>query len=284
VVTIRGQVLDRLNLKESLVFTLTGKLENLHALQSRLAWQLLQFLVSDVPPEEEYWQRRRAVRTDAMENYILGLQAGDIDKKFRLLTAAAHLDHWFAAPSLQLGKMNWERKEYSSASEWLVRVGAGDPGFNEAQFLLGLSQYHLGEFEKASEAFRRVAASIPLGEVWNNLGAAQSRLNLPEALESFRHAQEGDPLDPVYNFNTGYALWKNRDFEEAADRFRAVLSAIPEDMAATSMLGRCLQRASPGRTAMPVQPLERLKFNFDEMAYRQLKAALSGASKSGRDR
>ena len=88
-----------------------------------------------------------------------------------------------------------------------------------------------------------MAALVPTNEVLNNLGAAQSRRNLPESIESFRKAMEGDESDPAYQFNLGYALWKQGKFEPAADRFRAVLERKPDDSDAKLLLSPCHQPA-----------------------------------------
>ena len=107
-----------------------------------------------------------------------------------------------------------------------------------------------------------MADVVPLSEVFNDLGAAQNRRNLPQAIESFRKALEGDPNDPVYHFNLGYALWKKGDYAAAADRFRAVLDRQPDDEMATLMLGLCLEeaehaagRCAPGNSGAPEDEL-----------------------------
>ncbi len=79
--------------------------------------------------------------------------------------------------------------------------------------------------------------------------------------------------EPDYHFNVGYVLWKRGEFERAAESFRAVLARNPEDAAATLLLGRCLKRAGP-RTGDSKSVSERLKLNYEEAAWRQLKAAL----------
>ena len=99
--------------------------------------------------------------------------------------------------------------------------------YREATFLLGLSRYYLGEFGAAEQAFQIVAQQVPLNEVLNNLGAAQSRLNQPAAIENFRKALEGDRSDPVYHFNVGYALLQQGRFDEAARNFAPFSSEIP---------------------------------------------------------
>jgi Flp pilus assembly protein TadD len=122
------------------------------------------------------------------------------------------------------------------------------------------------------DAFRTVVKNVPLNEVWNNLGAAQSRRNDPDALASFEKAVEGDPADPDYQFNAGYALLRRGENEKAAERFRAVLDRRPDDAEATAMLGRSL-RKTPARSApAPSEGVERLKETYEESAWLQLKS------------
>ena len=224
-------------------------------------------------------RRRKPVRLDAQESYIRGLLATTPDEKHRFFTQAARLDEGFSQPCLELGRLLIGNQNYRVAAGWLERVIRGGPNFNEANFLLGLCRYRLGEYEKAQSAFWTVVQSVPLNEVWNNLGAAQSRRNLPEAVESFRKAIEGDPNDATYRFNLGYALWKKGEFEAAADSFRTVLDTTPEDPEAILMLGRCLKKTPPERAELRIEGLERIKNNFEEMAYRQLRVTLQGDRK-----
>jgi tetratricopeptide (TPR) repeat protein len=130
----------------------------------------------------------------------------------------------------------------------------------------------------AQAAFQTVSLAVPLNEVFNNLGAAESRRNLPEAIENFRKALAGDDSDPVYHFNLGYALWRQRDFTAAAERFRAVLDRDPSDAMATYLLGHCLQKTAPRPGDTRTANIERVKENYEERAYLQLKAELGSAA------
>lgn len=274
---ISVQVLDLQPLKPGPETTVSGELEDLASLQDQVAWQaLLWFLAPEkAPSEEQFRSRRRAVPLDAMENYIRGLLASNPEQQHRLLTQAVRLDPEFSQPCFQLGKFHWVRKHYRVAAGWLEKVSADDPHYQEATFLLGLSRYYMADYENALSAFHSVLVSLPLSEVWNNLGAAQSRLNLPEALASFKEALDGDPDDAVYQFNVGYSLWRNGEYDEAADHFRAVLDRHPGDSLAMTMLGRCLKRSGPRPTQTRVEALERLKHNYDELAHRRLQAVLA---------
>jgi len=149
--------------------------------------------------------------------------------------------------------------------------------FREASFLLGLALFQSSDFAGAQKAFQTVADVVPLSEVYNDLGAAQNRRNLPQAVDSFRKALDGDPNDPVYIFNLGYALWKKGDFAAAADRFRAVLDRQPDDEMATLMLGLSLKKQNTRLGDARLETLERLKNNYEERAYLQLKALVNPA-------
>jgi tetratricopeptide (TPR) repeat protein len=257
-------------------FTESGPLDDLAMLQSHLAWQVLSHLdPGSTPPAERFLKDHPAVRLDAMENYTRGLLATGADQKHRYFTQAARLDEGFWQPVFQLGRLYWEQKEYRLAAGWLAKVKPGTPQYFEANFLLGLCRYFTGDYPAAQQAFELVLQSVPLNEVINDLGAAQSRRGLPAAIENFRKAIEGDPADPDYRFNAGYVQWKRGDFAGAAESFQAVLARNPEDAQAADLLDRCRNRAGP-RAAELKPGFERVKLNYEEGAWRQLKLALKG--------
>ncbi len=254
-----------------------GALEDLAALERHLAWEALRLVAPRAAVSEEEFRRNRpTVRVDALENFVRGLLASSPEQKHRFFTQAARLDPEYSQPRFQLGRMFAEKKDYRVAAGWLEGVKPADSHYMESRFLLGLCRYYGGDFAGAAPAFEAVARAVPLNEVLNNLGAAQSRLNQPASLDNFRKALEGDPADPDYHFNVGYALWKRGDFAAAAESFRAVLERSPEDPQATIMLGRALQKNGPRPGDPNSDGLERLKLNYEETAYRQLKAELDG--------
>jgi tetratricopeptide (TPR) repeat protein len=252
----------------------SGAVEDLATLEARLSWQVLQNLSpKTAPPEEEFLRARPHVRLDALESYVRGLLAADPEQQHRFFMQAARLDSAYSQPCFQLGKSYWGKKDYRVAAGWLARVHHGDPDYLETQFFLGLCNYQMGDYTAAAKCFETVAASVPLNEVYNDLGAAQTRSNPAAAIESFRKALEGDSADPDYHFNLGYALWKAGQFPAAADSFRAVLERNPNDHEAAALLSHAERRepSHPGGEGH-----ERLKTNYEETAYRQLQAELGG--------
>lgn len=275
---IQARVSDRRRLKQSAVFEETGAIENLATMESHLAWQALRLVApARAPAESEFRSLGTTVPLDVLENYIRGLLAAEPEQKEKYFTQAARLDPDFSPPAYELGRIHFEKKEYREAAVWLEHVGPSENHYREATFLLGFARYQAGDFEAARKAFQTIAEKVPIGPVWNNLGAAESRLNLPQAVDTFRKALDQDPSDPDYHFNLGYALFKKGDFAAAADRFRAVLDRNPGDQMATLLLGRCLKkqglRAATASDAR-LQALERLKDTYEERVYFQLKSIL----------
>ena len=139
---------------------------------------------------------------------------------------------------------------------------------------MGLAAYEKGDYAQSAAYFGEVGALVPLNEVFNNLGAAQSRLNQPGALQEFQKAFDGDHNDAVYLYNLGLALYKAGQYDEAAGYLHRVLDREADNRDAQVLLERSEQKqpfsAQSGRPA----PAERLKFNFDETAFRVLKAML----------
>ena len=279
---IQARVSDRRRLRQSAVFEESGAIEDLATLESHLAWRTLTVVAPKrAPAESEFRSLRAPVPLDVLENYIRGLMAPAPGQKEKYFAQVARLDPDFSPAAFELGKIHFERKEYREAADWLVHVGPAENHYREATFLLGFSRYQAGDFEAARKAFQTIGEKVPISTVWNNLGAAESRLNLASAIETFRKALDQDPSDPDYHFNLGYALFKKGDFNAAADRFRAVLDRDPGDQMATLLLGRCLKkqglRASKGEgTASDarLQALERLKSTYEERVYFQLKSML----------
>ncbi len=271
---ITAKVVDLKHYKQGPEFREVGALEDLAALEGHLAWQVLHFVKPNASTEEEFRKRHPAMRLDAIESYIRGLLASGADEKHRLYTQAVRLDSRYSQPCFQLGRLFWRKKEYKTAADWFQKVAPADAHYNEATFFLGLSRYHSGDYAEAQTAFQQVLKAAPLSEVYNNLGAAQSRLNLPLALNNFQKALEGDESDPAYQFNVGYALWRRGDFQAASQSFHTLLDRDPNDLQARLLLARSDKQSGPRPGDPRTEGLERLKTNYEESAYRQLKAVL----------
>jgi tetratricopeptide (TPR) repeat protein len=273
---IHARIMNLRSTTQSGLLEETGPLEDLAVLEVRLAWQALSLLRSKgAPSRESFLKAHPHVRLDAVESYVRGLLATTAEQRRRFFMQAARLDDTYSQPCFQLGKAYWQQKDYRVAAGWLQRVTPSDSHFREALYYLGLCEYHMADFQAAAKAFRQVSESMPLNEVFNNLGAALGQLKSnDEAMASYQKAIEGDSADPDYRFNLGYAQWLSGRFAQAVESFRAALDRNPSDNEATTFLGLSIKGQGPRPGDTRSEGRQRLKTNYDEAAYRQLQAEL----------
>jgi tetratricopeptide (TPR) repeat protein len=273
---LTARILDLKQMRQGPEFGETGALEDLAAIEVRLGWEALKQLdPRGTLSEQEFFKARPPVRLDAVENYIRGLLAASPEQRSRFFTQAARLDDHYSPPCFQLGKIYWEKKDYKVAAGWFERVARSGRRYLEAQFFLGLCRYYSGDYAGAAQCFETVAASVPLNEVYNDLGASQARQNkTAAAVASFTKALEGDSADPDYRFNLGFTLWRAGQYEGAIASLRAAVERNPSDQEATSLLGRALKHDAPRAGDPRGENRERIKTNYEEDAFRQLQAEL----------
>ena len=218
-----AQLLDMKKLHLYPAVQSSSALRNLIDVQTVLAWELLEQM--PVPPSmtrEQFLKASAPIRLDAFENYIRGIMAADHQQKVRYFRTALKLNPNYTLAMMQLGKTYYDNHEYESASLWFSRIPKDDPAAGEAIFLLGMSEFYRGSFEKAFAAFNLLSTRLPLTEVYNNLGVVEARRgHRAAAVEYFSKAVTADPNDADYRFNLAVALFKNGDSSGAARQLRA---------------------------------------------------------------
>jgi Tfp pilus assembly protein PilF len=274
---LSGHMLDRKSLRQGPEFTELGGLEDLAVIQTRMNWRVLSTLqASSTPSLEEFLKSRPPTRLDAVENFVRGLLATNYETRHRYYTTALRIDPTLSRVHFRLGLMHYERKEYKLAVDELAQVLPKNSHYRESQFFIGICRFHLSDFAGAQAAFEEVARDVPLSEVLNNIGVAQARRNLPDALDTLQKALEGDPADSVYRFNVGLAYWRRARFAEAAEQFQVAVDRDPADAEAKAMLARSQNRIGP-RPQDRLEIRERLKTGYEETAWLQLKSMLQPA-------
>jgi tetratricopeptide (TPR) repeat protein len=186
---------------------------------------------------------------------------------------AALIEPHFTGPVFELGMLALDRKKYSEALRWFEQIPADDPDYLEARFKLGLSTYSMGDYGSAVNYFREIAKTVPLSEVFNNLGAAEYQLGQPSAMEDLHRALEGDANDSTYLFNAGVVALKQNNWDEATKRLHSLLENRPNDAEAKKLLAQTANRDPKPADPKSLPPL-RLKNTFNMTAFRQLKAVL----------
>ncbi|MBV9610576.1 MAG: tetratricopeptide repeat protein [Acidobacteria bacterium] len=253
-----------------------GSLTNLLDIANAMAWDILH----DVPPgprlsRQEFLATSSPVRLDAFENYVRGITDAARSDKIKHLREAVRLNPTYTLAVLQLGRAYFDARDYASAAMWLERVPQAEPQGQEASFFLGLARYYLGDYKRSDEAFRIVAARMPLTEVYNNLGVVAGRRGIRNELEFFQKAVTADPHDADYHFNYGIALLRFGDAAAGVRQLKEAFALKPGDSEAKALidsLGSAKPADAAVRTLASTQrlPLERIKRNYDESHFREV--------------
>jgi Tfp pilus assembly protein PilF/TolB-like protein len=283
----KAQLLDMKKLHLYPVVESSGPLTSLIDLQTGLAWQLLQQMpLRPTMTRQQFMTAFPPVRLDAFENYIRGILATNSQQRIHYLHDAVKLNPNYTLAMLQLGKTYFDAHEYESASSWFARIPKNSSVSGQADFLLGMSEFYRGNFDKSFAAFSAIATRLPLTEVYNNMGVVEARRgHRANAVEYFTKAVTADPNDPDYHFNLAVALYKNGDNTGALRQLKDELQQRPADAEAKALLDM-ITRGVPPPAAPPTNnvaaaytmlttnqahvPMERIKRNYDEASYRQL--------------
>ncbi|MBZ5535799.1 MAG: tetratricopeptide repeat protein [Acidobacteriia bacterium] len=272
-----------------------GPLDTLKKIQSRIAWRVLTHFDSIFPyNQEEFYKQFGEVPLSAFENYVRGRRAVDSKSQLQYFLKAERIDPAYSNAIFQIGRLYFQQKDYATSQLWLRRITKEERHFHEAAFYLGLDYYFMKNFDKAAAAFSSILTELPLNEVYNNLAAALSRIaGSTQVVRNYQKAIEGDPGEPDFYFNLGYYFWKSGDQGPAARYLRESLQLNPQDAEAAYLLANSLEtlkqadesshflrlasRLNPKAvnwTAASLPPLERVKLNYDALAFRELRATL----------
>jgi tetratricopeptide (TPR) repeat protein len=275
--TSTAQLLDMRAQKLSPAVTESAPLADLGSLQSALAWDLLRLIRADFSlPKDNYITSVAPVTLDALENYVQGMLATTAEEKVWHYREAVRVNPDYAQAWLELGKTYYAQRAYepaiaalSQAQQSSLMSGAVA---REANFYLGLAAYSHGDFAKSESAFEFVAARLPLAEVYNNLGVVAARRGQKQAVDYFERAIQNDPSDADYHFNLGVTLSQAGDRAGAARELHTALDHRPNDAEAKMLLDNLMppSGAIVPSSATTKVPMERIKRNYEEDAFRQM--------------
>ncbi|ADW69833.1 tetratricopeptide repeat protein [Granulicella tundricola] len=268
-ILVQAQVLEVNKLHLSQPLQDSSELPRLFDIENAIAWKVArQIEPGFTVAEQTFLSASAGIRLSAFENYIRGTSATASDERTKRLEVATLDAPTYAAAQLALGKQYYADRSYDKAAATLAHVPSSDRLSLEAGFYLGLSRFNAAKYAEAETAFAFVASRLPLPEVVNDQGVAQSRQN-KDASALFQRAVTADPGDPDYHFNLAVATYKRGDFATASREIQAALKLRPND----NEFKQLQTLISAGRATKPVgdgfDPTTRLRRTYSEASFRQ---------------
>ncbi|HXB21084.1 MAG TPA: tetratricopeptide repeat protein, partial [Candidatus Solibacter sp.] len=274
--TVHSQVMDLGRLKLSPDMAESGPLTSLISIQTALAWDISYNLDSLLGvSKNQFLAQFPPIRLDALENYIRGVLAANVQQKIKYFKEAIRVEPDHTLAMLQLAKTYYNTRDYQSAVTWFSKIPQNDRNYNEAQFYLGLAAYYAGQMDKSEAAFRSLALRLPLTEVYNNLGVVSAKRGEKRARSYFERTLQIDPNDSDYHFNFALALFREGDVPGATKQLRESLTLHPDPE-----VKAFLDSIASGTASKDHLPSERIKSNYDESSFRQLALEIENASEA----
>jgi tetratricopeptide (TPR) repeat protein len=272
----QAQVLEVNQLQMSPPLTESADLARLFDVENAIAWKVAQrmdphFAVA----EQTFLSAAGGVRLSSFEDYIRGTSAPTSEERLKRLQAAVAETPDYTAALLALGKEQYAARQYEAAAATLAKVPPADRVALEAGFYRGLARFNIAKYSEAANAFAFVATRLPLPEVVNNRGVAESRQG-KDAAPFFQQVVAADPNDADYHFNLSVALLGRSDIAGATREVQAALGLHSDDPEATELLTRL--QATHGSTANlkaimsagGFNPTTRIRRTWSEASFRQV--------------
>jgi len=229
----------------------SGKLEDIVSMTAALGSELRANAVGAVYDRPGAHRAPLQIPSSAFENYTRGIISTDPDKRAEYLQTAIRLHPQFTDAIFQLGRSYHEQRDFKNSNASLERIPVTHPLYLQAQFMIGLNRFYLGEFASAAAAFEKL---LPANyDVLVNLGAAYlSKGEHVSALLAWRRAQDLDPLSAEAFFNSGYLSFLQNQNEAAVRDLSQSLKVRGRDSEALFLLGRAYEKLGRAEEAQRV--------------------------------
>ena len=237
-IDVQAQIVEINQLKMSDPIAQSNALPKLYDVENALAWQLARRMDPNFAvAQQTFLGASGGVKLTSFENYIRGTGAATPDERLKRLQQAVAETPTFTSALLALGKEQYADRQYESAAATLAKVPQDDRLALEAGFYRGLARFNIAKYAEAQSAFAFVASRLPLPEVVNDEGVAESRQG-KDAVPLFQQVIAADPNDADYHFNLAVGLLGRSDIPGAIHEVEAALKLHADDPEATELLGR----------------------------------------------
>lgn len=145
---------------------------------------------------------------------------------------------------IRKGNRHYNKKEYIKALENYSKAGVKSPENSKIQFNAGTALYRLEEFEKAAQAFDNASSPSPKDSASTEGSPPSSdiekRQSVPDRNGAFAKSKDRKFVrDALYN--KGNALFKAKQYKQAAQNYIRALLLDPEDFKAKHNLQMALE-------------------------------------------
>ena len=274
-----ARLIDVPHLSMGQAVTARGDMHDMISVFDSLAWKLTRQLDHRIGvAEETFIAAGKSIRIDAYEQYIRGITEPDQIERLKHLQASVKLNPDFSSAWMALGREQYNGQQYEQAADAFSKVDKNGSDGLEAGYYRGLSLLFSGNYAQAEKAFADVAKILPLAEVVNNEGVAQSRQG-KDATVLFVQAAADDPNSADYHFNLAVSLKRHGQNTAAMNELAQYLKLRPNDSEALALQSAwrqpsvkpVSQGSSPSGSSSESgpDPLERIVRSFDANAFRQ---------------
>ena len=280
-ISAQAQVLEVNKLQLSNPLDDSAELPRLLDLENGVAYKVARQIDPHFPvAQQTFLAASSAIKLDAFESYIRGVDAPTSAERIKRLQAAVAGTNKYPQALLALGKAQFLDRQFDAAATTLAQIPQSDPLALEAGFYIGLAKFNSAKYADAENAFGFVSTRLPLPEVVNNQGVAAARQG-KDGAALFQRATATDPQDPDYHFNLAVALYRRGDIAGARNEVQQTIKLHASDTEAPQLLAAINSgqpappvprpgAAAPGtRTSNAYEPLERIRRTYSEAGFRQ---------------
>ena len=247
-------------------FDYGGPVTTLQDIHGRLAYQILYQRDKALPySQNQIVQEATKIPQKAFEAYVKAVQL-PLREELRANYLKNALHYYAEAlggavypqAAFELGRGYMSLGNWKDATEYFSKLQKKEPHYAEAAFYASLGYTKLGDYGRALATVVPLSSDLPLIGVYNNAGAvatqaarenkneAERARLLKQATEFLGSASTSAPNDQMIHFNYGYALFLAGKYNEAAEHFRAVITADQRDGQAYFLFAKSL--AKTGKT------------------------------------
>ncbi len=237
-------------------FNISGDLLEIQRLQGNLTYEILYKHNQALPfSRDQIVSQSTEAPIGSFENFIKGTLTRDREARAAFLERAikdykefyektdssGKMNRKYLPAIFELGRAHYEAGDYNEAVKQLSQIDERYPRYDEAQFYLGVALDATGQTDRALESQQKLAAPLPLFEVYNNIGVLMIKKNLfLDAINHLKPASDAAPRDTDTLFNLGYAYYLAKDYTNASVTLRKEIERRASDGEAYYVLSKSL--------------------------------------------